>query len=55
MWASRAPFEPLGESPLGTGQAALGEFLDDYAEQVYGALSPEQKAAAESCSGASPR
>ena len=46
MWASRAPFEPLGESPLGTA-GGLGEFLNDHAEQVYGALSPEQKAAAE--------
>ena len=46
MWASRAPFEPLGESPLGTA-GGLGEFLNDHAEQVYGAMSPEQKAAAE--------
>ena len=46
MWASRAPFEPLGESPLGTA-GGLGEFLNDHAEQVYGALSPGQKAAAE--------
>ena len=46
MWASRAPFEPLGESPLGTA-GGLGEFLNDHAEQVYGSLSPGQKAAAE--------
>ena len=46
MWASRAPFEPLGESPLGTA-GGLGEFLNDHAEQVYGALSPELKSAAE--------
>ena len=46
MWASRAPFEPLGESPLGTA-GGLGEFLNEHAEQVYGALSPEQKTAAE--------
>ena len=46
MWAGRAPFEPLGESPLGAA-GGLGEFLNDHAEQVYGALSPEQKAAAE--------
>ncbi len=46
MWASRAPFEPLGESPLGTA-GGLGEFLNDHAEQVYGSLSPGQKVAAE--------
>jgi Novel STAND NTPase 1 len=46
MWASRAPFEPLGESPLGTA-GGLGEFLNDHAEQVYGSLSPGQKAATE--------
>ena len=46
MWANRAPFEPLGDASLGTA-GSLGELLNDHAEQVYAALSPEQKAATE--------
>ena len=46
MWVNRAPFEPLSDAALGTA-SSLGELLNDHAEQVYAALSPEQKTAAE--------
>ena len=42
MWASRAPFEPLGESPLGTA-GGLGEFLDVTPSRSMAALSPSRR------------
>ena len=46
MWASRAPFEPLGESPLGT-EAASASSSTITPSRSMESLSPEQKAAAE--------
>ena len=54
MWASRAPFEPLGEAPLGTAGASASSSTITPSRSTA-RCRPSRRQRPRSCSGASPR